>query len=99
MRIGEARPDDAPALAALLADLGYPVSAAPLPGRLRAFADDPGSFVPVAVEAGRVLGLAAATILPLLHEDRSWCRLSALVVGADRRRAGIGRRLVPATSR
>ena len=32
----------------------------------------------------------------LLHEDGSWCRLSALVVGEQSRRAGIGRKLVAA---
>ena len=93
MRIREARPEDAPALAELLEELGYPASAVALRTRLRAFAAA-GSFVLIAEDGGRVLGLASATVLPLLHEDGGWCRLSALVVGADRRRAGIGRKLV-----
>jgi GNAT superfamily N-acetyltransferase len=90
----EARPEDAPALAGLLAELGYPNSVEPLRARLRAFAADRSSFVLIAVEADRVLGLASATVLPLLHEDGSWCRLSALVVGEGSRRAGVGRTLV-----
>jgi GNAT superfamily N-acetyltransferase len=93
VRIREARPEDAPALAELLEELGYPASAVALRTRLRAFAAA-GSFVLIAEDGGRVLGLASATVLPLLHEDGGWCRLSALVVGADRRRAGIGRKLV-----
>jgi GNAT superfamily N-acetyltransferase len=93
VRIREARPEDAPALAELLEELGYPASAVALRTRLRAFAGA-GSFVLIAEDGGRVLGLASATVLPLLHEDGGWCRLSALVVGADRRRAGIGRKLV-----
>jgi GNAT superfamily N-acetyltransferase len=90
----EARPEDAPALAVLLAELGYPNSVESLQARLRAFAADPSSFVLIAVKADRVLGLASASVLPLLHEDGSWCRLSALVVGEGSRRAGIGRELV-----
>jgi GNAT superfamily N-acetyltransferase len=94
VRIREALPEDAPALAELLEELGYPASTVALRTRLRAFATGAGSFVLIAEDAGRVLGLASATVLPLLHEDGGWCRLSALVVGADRRRAGIGRKLV-----
>ena len=94
MSLREARPEDAPALAVLLAELGYPNSVEPLRARLRAFAADPSSFVLIAVEADGVLGLASASVLPLLHEDGSWCRLSALVVGEGSRRAGIGRKLV-----
>jgi GNAT superfamily N-acetyltransferase len=93
VRIREARPEDAPALAELLEELGYPASTVALRTRLRAF-PGAGSFVLIAEDGGRVLGLASATVLPLLHEDGGWCRLSALVVGADRRRAGIGRKLV-----
>jgi GNAT superfamily N-acetyltransferase len=94
VRIRDARREDAPALAALLAELGYPDSVGSLRARLGAFAADSSSFVLVASEADRLLGLASASVLPLLHEDGSWCRLSALVVGERSRRAGIGRKLV-----
>ena len=94
MRIRDARPEDAPALAALLAELGYPDAVEPLRARLGAFTADSASFVLVAAEADGLLGLASASVVPLLHEDGSWCRLSALVVGERSRRAGIGRKLV-----
>jgi GNAT superfamily N-acetyltransferase len=94
VRIREARPEDASALAGLVDALGYPGSAVALRTRLGAFEADAGSFVLIAVGAGRVLGLASATVLPLLHEEGGWCRLSALVVDSNRRRAGIGRKLV-----
>jgi GNAT superfamily N-acetyltransferase len=94
VRIREAQAEDASALAGLLVELGYPESGGLVPGRLRVFGDDPGSFVLVAEDAGRVLGLASASVMPLLHEGGSWCRLSALVVTDDSRRAGIGRALV-----
>jgi GNAT superfamily N-acetyltransferase len=90
----EARPEDAPALAGLLAELGYPNSVEPLRARLRAFGADPRSFVVVAADGDRLVGFASASVLPLLHEDGSWCRLSALVVGEGSRRAGLGRELV-----
>jgi GNAT superfamily N-acetyltransferase len=90
----EARPEDAPALAGLLAELGYPNSVEPLRARLRAFAADPSSFVVVAADGDRLVGLASASVLPLLHEEGSWCRLSAIVVGEGSRRAGVGRELV-----
>ena len=48
----------------------------------------------VAEDPDQLLGLASGSALRLLHEDGSWCRLSALVVAQDSRRAGIGRDLV-----
>ena len=94
MRIRDARPEDASAVAALLAELGYPDSAEPVRARLRAFDGDASSFVLVAEDSGTLLGLASASVLPLLHEHGRWCRLSALVVSEDSRRAGVGRQLV-----
>ena len=96
MKIREARPEDAPALAALLAELGYPDDVEAVAGRARAFPADPASFLLVAEDEEGPAGLASATVLPLLHEDGGWCRLSALVVAKGRRRTGIGRTLVAA---
>jgi GNAT superfamily N-acetyltransferase len=86
---------DATGLAALLDELGYPDDEARVLARLRALCDDPASFVLVA-EEDALAGLASATVMPLLHEDGSWCRLSALVVAATNRRAGVGKALVAA---
>lgn len=94
MRIREARPEDAPSLAALLAELGYPDGDERVRSRVATFAGDPSSFVLVADDEDRLLGVASASVVPLLHEDGSWCRLSALVVAEGTRRAGIGRALV-----
>jgi GNAT superfamily N-acetyltransferase len=94
VRIRDARPEDAEELAGLLAELGYPDSADRVESRLRGLAATAGSFVVVAEEADRLVGAASASVVPLLHEDGSWCRLSALVVAEGSRRAGIGRALV-----
>ena len=96
MRIRAAGAADAPALAALLAELGYPDEAARVAARLEAFERDPGSVILVAEDDRDVVGLASATTIPLLHEDGRWCRVSALVVDEERRRSGAGRRLVDA---
>jgi GNAT superfamily N-acetyltransferase len=94
VRIREAGPEDAQPLAALLAELGYPDGDEQVRSRVATFAGDPSSFVLVADDAGRLLGFAAGTVMPLLHEDGSWCRLSALVVAEGSRRAGLGGALV-----
>ena len=94
MRIREAGPADAPAVSALLTELGYPEDLAQVAARVEELGRDPASLLLVAEADGDVVGLASATTIPLLHEDGRLCRLSALVVTEKRRRGGAGRRLV-----
>jgi N-acetylglutamate synthase-like GNAT family acetyltransferase len=96
MMIRDATVADAGALAALLAELGYPDEEARVAARVEQFARDPASRFLVVEKDGAVVGLAAATVLPLAHEDGVWCRLSALVVAEAARRGGAGRALVAA---
>jgi N-acetylglutamate synthase-like GNAT family acetyltransferase len=88
-----ARLDDAPALVSLLAELGYPTDADTLKRRRDALVADPAVTVLVAERDGRVVGLASMHVMPLI-ERAPLARLSAIVVAADERRAGIGRALV-----
>jgi N-acetylglutamate synthase-like GNAT family acetyltransferase len=88
-----ARLDDAPALVSLLAELGYPTDAGTLERRLAALVADPAVTLLVAERDGRVVGLASMHVMPLI-ERAPLGRLSAIVVAADERRAGIGRALV-----
>jgi N-acetylglutamate synthase-like GNAT family acetyltransferase len=88
-----ARLDDAPALVSLLAELGYPTDAGTLERRLAALVADPAVTVLVVERDGRVVGLASMHVMPLI-ERAPLGRLSAIVVAADERRAGIGRALV-----
>jgi GNAT superfamily N-acetyltransferase len=96
VKVRDARPEDAAALAALLSELGYPDHAERVGVRALSLAADPASFLLVADGGEGPCGLASASVMPLLHEDGSWCRLSALVVAEGRRQAGIGRALVTA---
>ena len=98
MRIRDARAEDAPGLVRLVAELGYPDDEERVLARAEAFARAE-SFLLVAEDGEELAGLASATIIPLLHEDGSWCRLSALVVASDRRRRGIARALVAEAER
>jgi len=94
VRIRDARAGDVPGLARLLAELGYPDDEERVLARAEAFGGHAGSFLLVAEDEEELAGLASATVVPLLHEDGSWCRLSALVVGSAHRRRGIARALV-----
>ena len=97
-RIRAAVAGDAPAIAALLTELGYPASAAEIPGRLAAVAAAPGETF-VAEDAAGVLGVGSVTRLSLLHRAEPAALLSALVVRRDQRGQGVGRLLVEAAER
>jgi N-acetylglutamate synthase-like GNAT family acetyltransferase len=95
LEIRSARRDDAPALAALLRELGFPTHAPAVARRLDGMLDA-GEAVLVAVREGKVLGLVTVHITPVLHRSTSVGRLTALVVGEQARGQGIGRALVNA---
>jgi GNAT superfamily N-acetyltransferase len=90
MKIRDARPADAEGLAALLAELGYPDAPERVAVRVAAFVADPASRLFVAEDGSGPVGLAPLTVLPLLHEDGAWCRVSALVVAQASRGEGVG---------
>ena len=90
------RPGDAPALAALSAQLGYPASPDAVALRLERILERPDEVVLVAVgPQGAVIGWAHAAEQRFL-ESEAGCELLGLVVDRARRRAGIGRLLVAA---
>lgn len=92
--IREGRVEDAAALAALLAELGYPAGADQVAQRVRALTEQDSGRLLVAEEGGQVTGLLHLAIIPMVHEPAGWGRVAALVVRGDRRRAGVGRALL-----
>jgi GNAT superfamily N-acetyltransferase len=91
--------DDAPAIAELLGQLGYPSAAAEVGVRLANWASAERSRVIGADLDGRLAGVAAVHAIPLLEHSWSRGRLVALVVDEAARGQGIGRALVAAAER
>ncbi len=91
-----ARFADAPAIASLLAELGYPQDAEAAEAQLGAWAGDPRGVVLVAESDGSPAGVVAAHAIPYLERPGSFARVVALSVARAHRRSGLGRRLLAA---
>ncbi len=96
LTIRDARPGDAPALAPLLDQLGYPASPEAVRRRIDVLAASNADRLVVAELDGRVVGLAAIHVSPSLEYDEPAAKLSAIVVDREHRRHGIGEALVAA---
>lgn len=95
-QIRRATLDDAPALAELSSELGYPTSVGAAGKRLALLLSSDDHAVLVAASAdGRVLGWIHA-FLALRVESDTFAELGGFVVGEEYRRRGIGRRLLAA---
>ncbi len=99
IEIRDARPKDAPVVASLLGNLGYPANAREAGARLRRLADDPASRVVVAVTSGGVVGLAAIHVMRLVERNAPTAVVTALVVAEAARRHGVGTALADALER
>lgn len=92
--VREASPDDAPQLAPLLGELGYPVDANELVKRMRRMLERHDQKVLVAERDEQALGLLALHVFPVLAYDRDLAMIMALVVTQQARGLGVGRALV-----
>jgi len=90
--IRPARPEDAPALAPLSTQLGYPSTAADLASRLALVLPDSDQLVAVAEVAGRIVGWIHAGLY-LTLESGPAVELRGLVIDEKYRGMGIGRAL------
>lgn len=93
--IRDARAADAPAIAGLLAQLGYPSGPTAVEERLERLRIV-GDRVVVADFDGRAVGLAHLQVAPALEHDRPAAKIGALVVDEAHRGRGIGRALLAA---
>ncbi|HET6869943.1 MAG TPA: GNAT family N-acetyltransferase [Solirubrobacteraceae bacterium] len=96
MLVRRVRFADAPALARLLTELGYPQEAEQTHAQLVEWAGDPRGTVLVAESDGSPAGFVAAYATRYMERPGSVARVVALAVDPTRRRSGLGRRLLAA---
>src|SRR3954464_8500183 len=84
---------DAPRLAALLTDEGYPAGETDLAARIERFSNA-DSHVLGGEASGEVIGCVAFHLSPRFETDERFARIVALVVGPGVRERGIGKRLM-----
>jgi N-acetylglutamate synthase-like GNAT family acetyltransferase len=96
MRIRDARPEDAEALAALIGQLGYPTTAEAVARRVAQLEASEADSIVVAEADGEVVGLASLHTSLSVEYDEPAAKLSAIVVDESHRRCGIGEALVAA---
>lgn len=97
LEIRTATPQDAFAIAPLLAELGYPQQMDELAARITQLADTRTDVVAVAELDGRIVGVACLHVTTFLHlPGAGRGRLTALVVDSAYRGSGIGGRLLRA---
>lgn len=89
---------DAPAIAALFTDEGYPAGPSDIVGRLERF-ETPQSRVVIAEHDGAILGFIAVHAMARFEHGDSILRILALVVDAGARERGVGRTLMAEAER
>jgi GNAT superfamily N-acetyltransferase len=96
MKVRRATPSDAPTMASLLAQLGYPSSADELPARLEAIEREGGVVFVASGADDRIVGLSSAARHATLHAGAQVAYITALVTSDDARGQGVGRAMVSA---
>jgi GNAT superfamily N-acetyltransferase len=89
-----ASPADAEVVAALMTEMGHPISIDHAHRYLGSIAGRPGTIVFVAAVDDRVCGLVAGQLLSVLSDAQPVLMITALSVAAASQRSGAGRELV-----
>ncbi|WP_342066937.1 GNAT family N-acetyltransferase [Achromobacter kerstersii] len=94
MHVRPATVQDSPAITTLLAQLGYPGTAAFLPQKIAQLAAHGDAQLLVAHdESGRLLGFISLHFITQLALSGDFCRISYFCVDDQARSAGVGRQL------
>lgn len=93
MKIRLANTVDAPSIAELMGELGYPGTPAQIANRLSKVFEI-GELVFVAEKEGQIAGMICYSSRPHLASDNDAGRITSLVVKTAFRRSGVGRALV-----
>lgn len=96
LAIREVTQEDAPQVAALLTQLGYPSSTDDVTSRLAYWEPDPLSLILIAERNGQALGCLSMHAIPYLERTGRWARIESLVVDESARGTGAGRALLSA---
>ena len=94
VNVREATVADAPALAPLLGELGYPATTAQTAPRMRRMLARDDQKILIAENANGALGVLALHVFPSLTYDRDIALIMALVITEKARGLGVGRKLV-----
>jgi ribosomal protein S18 acetylase RimI-like enzyme len=93
-----ADPADAPSIATMFTDEGYPAGPSDIVDRLAHFSTDRAQVI-VAEHDAVLLGFIALQVLPRFEHDDWIVRILALVVDAGARERGVGRALMAEAER
>jgi GNAT superfamily N-acetyltransferase len=94
--IRNARPNDAPAIAKLCTQLGYPADESSIPARLERLTSSTDAWTFVAQMGDDVVGVETAAVRFTLNHDAPLGQITMLVIDEAHRGSGAGRALVEA---
>jgi len=94
IRVRRLKPEDAPAVRTLLAELGYPSSPRALARRIALLGGAARSALFLAVDGKTALGLLTLRWDAMIYRERPDARITALVVSSAARRRKVGQLLV-----
>jgi GNAT superfamily N-acetyltransferase len=98
LHVRKAVVSDCPAIAILLGQLGYPCTAETVERRMGS-AGEPADSVLLATAGEQVVALISFHLMPMLHTDGKWCRITTMVVDENFRGRGVGAALLKEVER